>query len=70
MKRTEPHKRQVALKHPEEESRSMVLPEGKTCGDCWAFQHCEALYGHIQEDEVCDFYPNRFALRKSLERVA
>ncbi len=38
----------------------MELPKGKTCGDCYAFRHCEAFYGHTKTDTYCDFYPRRF----------
>ena len=39
---------------------TMDLPAGKTCGDCFAFRHCEAIYGRIAADETCDFFPVRF----------
>lgn len=39
---------------------SMLLPDGKTCADCVHFQRCNAIYGHIAADEVCDWAPNRF----------
>lgn len=38
----------------------MVLPEGKTCGDCVHFPRCKAIFGHVAADEVCDFFPSRF----------
>jgi hypothetical protein len=38
----------------------MALPEGKTCGDCWHFERCRAIFGHIAADEVCDWAPSRF----------
>lgn len=40
---------------------SMVLPEGKTCGDCLHFTRCSAMFGHIAADEVCDWAPSRFS---------
>lgn len=67
LNRTEPERRETYLKDPDPCRRTMALPEGKTCGDCYAFRHCEAMYAHIAADEVCDFYPNRFADRKHLE---
>lgn len=38
----------------------MVLPEGKTCKDCVFFHRCNCIYGHIAEDEVCDWSPSEF----------
>jgi hypothetical protein len=38
----------------------MALPEGQTCGNCFHFKRCEALFQAIAADEVCDFAPNRF----------
>lgn len=42
------------------EARQMDLPAGKTCADCVHSRRCCAIYGHIPEDEVCDWYPSRF----------
>ncbi len=39
----------------------MELPPGKTCADCCHFKRCSAMFGHVAADEVCDFYPSRFA---------
>jgi hypothetical protein len=39
---------------------TMDLPEGKFCGDCANIHRCEAIYGRIPEDEVCDWSPSRF----------
>ncbi|EKD38161.1 MAG: hypothetical protein ACD_75C00843G0007 [uncultured bacterium] len=38
----------------------MDLPAGKTCNDCVHFRRCNAIYGHIAEDEVCDWAPSTF----------
>ena len=38
----------------------MVLPEGKTCGDCVHFRHCSGLFGHKVSDTYCDWFPRRF----------
>lgn len=38
----------------------MSLPAQMTCGDCAHVDRCAALFGHIPEDEVCDFSPSRF----------
>lgn len=45
-------------RHPE---RDMHLPEGKTCADCRHFSRCNAMFGHIAADEVCDWSPSRFS---------
>lgn len=42
---------------------SMVLPAGRTCGDCAHFERCNAMFGHIAADEVCDWSPSRFRQR-------
>ena len=41
----------------------MDLPAGKTCADCYHFKRCNAIYGHIAADEVCDWAPSRFVQR-------
>jgi hypothetical protein len=38
----------------------MNLPEGKTCGDCAHCRRCTMMFGHIPEDESCDWSPSRF----------
>jgi len=58
--------REVALNHPEPENQSMALPEGKNCGDCANFPRCQAFIGLEEENEVCDWYPNRFISIKGL----
>lgn len=42
------------------EENQMTLPQGKTCGDCYHFPRCNAIFGHIAEDRVCDWAPSRF----------
>ena len=42
----------------------MNLPEGKTCGDCAHCRRCTMMFGHIPEDESCDWSPSRFTLIK------
>lgn len=42
----------------------MDLPAGKTCADCVHCRRCCAIFGHIPEDQVCDWSPSRFAERK------
>jgi len=53
-------KRETVLSHPEEANRSMALPEGKSCADCIGYPRCHAFIGLEEENEVCDWYPNRF----------
>lgn len=43
------------------EDLAMNLPEGKTCADCVHCDRCTSMFGHIPADEVCDWYPSRFA---------
>jgi hypothetical protein len=38
----------------------MNLPEGNTCADCVHCRRCTMMFGHIPEDEVCDWSPSRF----------
>ncbi len=38
----------------------MDLPPGKTCGDCVHMDRCQKIYGHIPEDESCDWSPSMF----------
>jgi len=38
----------------------MNLPEGKTCGDCVHIHRCKAMFGHVEADTYCDWYPRRF----------
>ena len=45
----------------------MNLPEGKTCGDCNHIRRCQGMFGHIPEDEVCDWIPVKFSQRKPVE---
>ncbi len=45
----------------------MDLPEGKTCGDCLHIRRCQSIFGHIPEDEVCDWFPSRYAERPTTE---
>lgn len=38
----------------------MDLPEGKTCGDCVHIARCKAIYGHVETDTSCDWFPRKF----------
>ena len=40
----------------------MVLPDGKTCGDCVHIHRCKAIFGHTETDTECDWFPRRFVL--------
>ena len=42
----------------------MILPAGKTCDDCVHLMRCEAIFGHVPADTVCDWFPRRFRERK------
>lgn len=54
MPRTEPMTRENNT------GETMWLPDGKRCSDCIFFKRCNSLFGHIAEDEVCDWAPSRF----------
>jgi hypothetical protein len=43
------------------EFKSMDLPAGKTCDDCFHFRRCSALFGPIAGNTHCDWFPIRFA---------
>ena len=38
----------------------MTLPDGLTCGDCVHIHRCKAIYGHVESDTSCDWFPRRF----------
>ncbi|EPR09912.1 hypothetical protein M527_07245 [Sphingobium indicum IP26] len=38
----------------------LSLPAGKTCGDCFHIRRCKAMFGHVETDTYCDWYPIRF----------
>lgn len=38
----------------------MSLPAGKTCAGCYHCRRCCLIFGHIPDDEVCDWAPSRF----------
>lgn len=46
--------------HRGNDADDMNLPPGKTCADCVHCARCTAIFGHIPEDEVCDWSPSRF----------
>lgn len=39
---------------------SLDLPDGLTCGDCAHMPRCAMIFGHVETDEYCDFWPIRF----------
>lgn len=45
-------------------SDKMNLPDGKTCADCAHCRRCTLMFGHIPEDEVCDWAPSRFTPKR------
>lgn len=59
-KRTEPMRRGHAH---DADGKAMQLPAGKACADCRHCARCCGIFGHIPADEVCDFYPSRFAAK-------
>jgi hypothetical protein len=64
MDKRAPYKRRTT---GDKESREMNLPEGKTCADCVHCYRCCAMFGHIPEDEVCDWHPSLFHQKKETE---
>lgn len=44
----------------DKETIAMNLPADKTCADCVHCRRCCAMFGHIPQDQVCDWYPSRF----------
>ena len=38
----------------------MDLPVGYTCGDCIHIQKCKTIYGRIETDSRCDWWPSKF----------
>lgn len=46
-------------------SDDMGLPEGKTCSDCAHCRRCCLMFGHIPEDQSCDWSPSRFTPKKA-----
>ena len=50
------------------ERTCMILPEGKTCGDCVHVARCRGVFGHTPTDTVCDWFPRRF--REAKQRKA
>lgn len=67
MSQRQPEKREAYINHPDRGTREMALPDGKTCSDCYYFEHCQRLYFQIPSDEVCNFSPNHFADRQEVE---
>ncbi|WP_219097718.1 hypothetical protein [Pseudomonas sp. UMAB-40] len=45
----------------------MDLPAGKTCADCVHCRRCTMMFGHIPEDESCDWAPSRFTPKAIVE---
>lgn len=41
----------------------MMLPEGKTCVDCFAVRFCVGIGCTKPDATRCDYWPNRFRLR-------
>jgi hypothetical protein len=47
----------------------MGLPPGTTCGDCMFVAKCKAIYGHVETDTFCDWFPRRFVRRAAAAEV-
>lgn len=41
----------------------MDLPAGTTCGNCAHIARCKAIFGHVETDTYCDWFPRRFVAR-------
>jgi hypothetical protein len=41
-------------------NKEMLLPEGKTCGDCYAYSWCARLFMCKSTNIECDYFPVRF----------
>lgn len=57
METREPFKRGMAN---DEAGLEMDLPEGQTCESCAHCRRCCMMFGHIPDDEVCDWSPSKF----------
>ena len=44
---------------------NMLLDDGITCNDCIHCIKCCSMFGQKETDTSCQFYPNRFILKKS-----
>lgn len=44
----------------ETDQADMTIPHGLTCSDCARCRRCTLAFGHIPQDRVCDWSPNRF----------
>jgi len=47
-------------RYKDKDDIAINLPTGKTCGDCYHFNQCNSMFGHIALDERCDWLPSRF----------
>lgn len=48
------------MRRADNDGDNMNLPASKTCNDCVHCRRCTMMFGHIPEDEVCDWAPSRF----------
>lgn len=53
------------LNYNPEDSDKMLLPAGKSCGDCSHIRRCKAIFGHTETDTYCDWSPSRFVVDSS-----
>jgi hypothetical protein len=54
--------------------KTMALPEGRTCQDCYHFRlFCQPVIGYKGTETSCDFFPVRFLsiarMRKLLDKM-
>lgn len=47
------------LNYNPEDPDKMLLPAGKSCGDCAHISRCKAIFGHTETDTYCDWSPSR-----------
>lgn len=48
------------LNYDPKDPDKMLLPSGKTCGQCVHSRRCEMMFGHTESDRYCDWSPSRF----------
>ena len=53
------------LNYNPEDPDKMLLPAGKSCGDCTHIRRCKAIFGHTETDTYCDWSPSRFVVEST-----
>lgn len=54
------------LNYNPEDPDKMLLPAGKSCGDCAHIRRCKAIFGHTETDTYCDWSPSRAVFSQPL----